>query len=68
MEQGDRQDFIKLKKAFSHRGVQAFPDFRLGDQFILTTDWSKENNTGVLSQVQDGQERFRGCWGRKCNK
>ena len=21
-----------------------------------------------MSQVQDGQERFLGCWGRKCNK
>ena len=36
--------------------------------FILTTDWSKENIAGVLSQVQDGQERFLRCWGRKCNK
>ena len=26
------------------------------------------NIVGVLSQVQDGQERFLGCWGRKCNK
>ena len=22
----------------------------------------------MLSQVQDGRERFLGCWGRKCNK
>ena len=36
--------------------------------FILTTDWSKQNITGVLSQVQDGQERFLRCCGRKCNK
>ena len=34
----------------------------------MTTDWSKENITGVLSQVQNGQERFLGCWGRKCNQ
>ena len=23
---------------------------------------------GVLSLLQDGQERFIGCWGRKCNE
>ena len=32
------KDFIELKKA-------------VGDPFILTTDWSKENIAGVLSQV-----------------
>ena len=62
------QDFVELKKAFTKGGIQAFPDFRVGDPIILTTDWSKENITGVLSQVQDGRERFLGCWGRKCNK
>ena len=24
-------------------GIQAFPDFMVGDPFILTTNWSKEN-------------------------
>ena len=56
------QDFVELKRAFTEGGIQAFPDF------ILTTDWSKENIEGVLSQVQDKQERFLGCWGRNCNK
>ena len=45
-----------------------FPDFGTGNPFILTTDWSKENIAGVFSQMQDEQERFLGCWGRKCNK
>ena len=62
------QDFVELKRAFTEGGIQAFPDFGVGDLFILTTDWSKENIAGVLAQVQDGQERFLGCWGRKCNK
>ena len=31
-------------------------------------DWSKENIAGVLSQVQEGQERFLGCLQRTCNK
>ena len=54
------QDFIELKRAFAEGRIQAFPDFGVGDPFILTTDWSKENIPGVLSQVQDGQERFLG--------
>ena len=62
------QDFIELKKTFTKGGIQAFPDFGVGDPFILTKDWSKENITGVLSQIKNGQETFLGCWGRKCNQ
>ena len=54
-------DFLELKRAFTEGGIQAFPDLGIGDPFILTTDWSKENIAGVLSQVQDGQERFLEC-------
>ena len=49
------RDFVKLKKAFTEGEIQAFPDFGVGDPIILTTDWSKENIMGVLSQVQDRQ-------------
>ena len=49
------QDFAELKWAFTEGGIQAFPDFGVGDPFIFTTDWSKENIPGVLSQVQDGE-------------
>ena len=62
------QDFVELKRGFTEEGIQAFPNYGVGDPFISTTDWSKENIVGVLSQFQDGQERFLGCWGRKCNK
>ena len=55
------RDFIKLKKAFTEGGIQAFPDFGVGDPFILTSNLSKENIAGALSQVQDGQERFIRC-------
>ena len=61
-------DFVKVKKAFTKGGIQAFPAFGAGDLFILTTELSKEYIGGVLSQVYDGQERFLGCWGRMCNK
>ena len=37
------RDFVELKRAFTKGGIQAFPDFGVGDPFILTTDWSKEN-------------------------
>ena len=40
--------FVKLKKAFTEGGIQAFPDFGVGDPFILTPNWSKENIAGVL--------------------
>ena len=40
------QDFVELKKAFTVGGINAFPDFGVGDPCILT---SKENIVGVLS-------------------
>ena len=42
------RDFVELKKAFTMGGIQAFPDFGVGDPFILSTDWSKENIPRVL--------------------
>ena len=45
------RDFIELKKAFTVSKIQAFLDFWVGDLFILTMDWSKDNIVGVLSQV-----------------
>ena len=48
------RDFIELKKAFTEGRIQAFLDFGVGNLFILTTDWSKENIARVLSQVQAG--------------
>ena len=68
MKQGDRTRLHRVEEGV-HRGQDTkFTDFGVGDLYILTMDWSKENITGVLSQVQDGQERFLGCLGRKCNK
>ena len=45
------RDFFELKRVFTEGGIQPFPDFRVGELFILTTEWSKENIAGVLSQV-----------------
>ena len=46
------RDFVELKKAFMEGGIQAYPNFGVGDPFILTTDWSKENIAGVLHRFK----------------
>ena len=42
----------EVKKAFTNHGIQAFPDFGVGDPFILTTDWSKENMGGFYPKYK----------------
>ena len=61
------KDFKELKAEFTAGKIQAYPDFDSDEPFILTTDWSASNIAGVLSQKQDGVERFIACFGRKCN-
>ena len=63
-----QQDFEALKQEFQIGRVQAYPDFGPGEPFRVTTNWSKDNITGILSQNQEGEEKFIGCWGRKCNQ
>ena len=48
-------DFIELKRAFTEGGIQAFPDFGVGDLFILITDWSKENIEGAFNRSRMGR-------------
>ena len=62
------KDFLELKSEFKAGRIQAYPDFDSTEPFILTMDWSALNIAGVLSQKQDGVERFLACWGRKCNR
>ena len=59
------RDFVELKRAFTEGGIQAFSDFGVGDPFILTTDWSKENIQGVLSQVKRWTRKIPGMLGKK---
>ena len=58
------KDFLELKAEFSAGQIQACRDFDSDEPFILTTSLTI---AGVLSQKQEGVERFLGCWGRKCN-
>lgn len=61
------KEFQELKAEFTARRIQAYPDFDSEEPFKLTRDQSALNIAGVVSQKQDGVERFIACWGRKCN-
>ena len=60
------ESFQKLKEAFRSGPVRAYPRFQEGGPpFRLTTDFSGTALSAVLSQEQDGVERFIGATGRK---
>jgi len=60
------ESFWKLKQAFRSGPVRAYPRFKEGGPpFRLTTDFSGTALSAVLSQKQDGMERFIGATGRK---
>jgi len=54
---GEREDLAleTLKRAFCSTPILAFPDF--SKEFIVDTDASSYAIGGVLSQIQDGQEK-----------
>ena len=63
-----KEDFQNLKKAFSESPVRAYPDYSpKANPFILDTDFSAKCVGAVLSQVQQGQERFIACCASKNN-
>lgn len=64
--QSMRDSFEKLKQALVEAPILAYPRFDSDEPFILDTDWSQENKAigGVLSQVQNGEERVI-CYGAK---
>ena len=62
------RDFQELKKAFQGKPIRSYPRYDLQSPFEVTTDYSKKAIGGVLSQVQDGQERMIACAARKCTK
>jgi len=64
-----QQDLGKLKEAFKNAPTWVFPDFSPeAGPFILTTDFSSRGISGILSQEQNGQERFIGCMGKTLNR
>lgn len=66
----EKRAFEEIKESLISAPVLAYPDFSSSAPFILDTDWSKDPGAigGVLSQVQDGEERVI-CYGaRKLTK
>ena len=62
------KDFADIKEQFGKKPLRAYPDYGNPNPFIVTTDFSAKNVAGILSQEQDGQERFIAATGRKCMK
>ena len=62
------KNFKKLKKKFQAMPIRSFPRFDIEEPFQMTTDWSRDNVSAILSQVQDGQERLIAVFGRKTTK
>ena len=57
-----KNNFLQLKRAFEKSPTRAYPDYSEGaNPFILDTDFSALCVGAVLSQVQDGKERFIAC-------
>jgi hypothetical protein len=55
-----------LKNEFTKQPVRAYPKYdEPFKPFELTTDFSAENVAGILSQEQDGKEKFLVATGRK---
>jgi hypothetical protein len=60
--------FETLKKRFAAAPLRRYPDYTTQKPFILDTDFSSTAMAAILSQEQDGEERFIGAGARKCNK
>ena len=62
-----KQNFNTLKQMFASAPCRAASDFSpTAKPFIVTIDFSKTAVGAVLSQEQNGVERFLGVEGRKC--
>ena len=62
-----KKAFEDLKEKLVTAPILAYPQFD-GEPFIVDCDWSKDALGGVLSQVQDGQERVIAYGARRTNK
>ena len=56
-----KANFAELKRLFNQQPVRGYPQYDNPEPFILDTDWSAVNMACVLSQSQEGKERFLGC-------
>ena len=58
----------QLKEEFLKDRIRAYPRWDISDPFILTTDFSSEAIAAIVSQRQDGEEKFIAAAGRKTTK
>ena len=66
--EADKENFLKVKKAFETAPTRGYPQYDNENPFILDTDFSGVNIAAVLSQVQEeGTERFIACAAKKCS-
>ena len=59
--------FKELKKRFDQMPLRSYPRYDIPEPLQVTTDWSQKNMAGVLSQIQEGMERFLAAHGWKCS-
>ena len=57
-----------LKEEFRKDRVRAYPRWDIEEPFVVTTDFSAEAIAVVVSQKQEGVEKFIAAAGRKCTK
>ena len=62
------EKFLRLKDEFKKSPVRSYPRYDEKEPFELTVNFSCENVGAVLSQRQDGEERFIAAMGRKTTK
>ena len=62
------ENFQKIKEAFMKRPIRSYPRYDIEAPFEVTTDFSAKAVGAILSQVQDGRERFLGSVARKTTK
>lgn len=62
------ENFKKIKEAFMKRPIRSYPRYDIKEPFEVTTDFSAKAVGAILSQVQNGRERFLGSAARKTTK
>ena len=57
-----------MKEEFTKATIRSYPDYNSEEPFELATDFSADNIAVILSQQQEGQERFIAAAGRKTTR
>ena len=58
----------QLKEEFLKDRIRAYPRWDIEEPFVLTTDFSCEAIAAIVSQTQNGEEKFIAAAGRKTTK